>query len=640
MLSRLSRVSFLFGCAAVVAGLASSVAAAVPPTEPMQWRSGLTEINEGWATHGGDDSRWAQPGFDDSRWERVDIEDIGPAQTGWRWFRRDVNVGPEPIHMRLLVSGGDGTYELYVNGARVEGTRIRSTFAVARPAERVFSLNVDSGEFLIAVRTHAPPIYGAYSLPLFLSVTLGQPTAIEYERAALESERMYTLLPSMAINLLLCAAGLGVLGLFQSQRSQREYLYLGLYLLAIGASNALWIPEQTGVLPISILHWIADPLLYVFTILQIEFTFGFIRMRPSRRWRVYEILLLCPIGLIPFTWLGLFWYPAYILVECVLILPAAVLLPAVLLVWYRRGNREAGWLILPSLLPAATQALFEFGGTSIALGWHRLDFLANPVQAGVAQVQISDLGNLVFLFAIGFVMFFRFTRVSREQARSAAELEAAREIQRRLVPAALPEVAGYRLEAAYLPAQEVGGDFYQVMKQGDGSTLVVVGDVSGKGLKAAMTGTLAIGALRTLAGEGLRPAALLERLNEEIVRAEDGGFITCVCARMSRDGGVVLANAGHLAPYLSGAEVECDFGFPLGIAAGAEYGETGLRLAAGEMLTFMSDGVVEARTGTGELFGFERTRAISGGTAAEIAEAARAFGQEDDITVLTVAMGA
>ena len=86
----------------------------------------------------------------------------------------------------------------------------------------------------------------------------------------------------------------------------------------------------------------------------------------------------------------------------------------------------------------------------------------------------------------------------------AAELEAAREIQQRLVPAKLPQVKGYTIEAAYFPAQEVGGDFYQVFARGDDAQLVVLGDVSGKGLKAAMTSTLALGALRALAARRAR----------------------------------------------------------------------------------------------------------------------------------------
>jgi serine phosphatase RsbU (regulator of sigma subunit) len=255
---------------------------------------------------------------------------------------------------------------------------------------------------------------------------------------------------------------------------------------------------------------------------------------------------------------------------------------------------------------------------------------------GPAQFQIGDLGDLTFLFAIAFVMFFRFTRVSREQARSAAELNAAREIQQRLVPAALPAVAGFTIETAYFPAQEVGGDFYQVLTQPDCSTLIVVGDVSGKGLKAAMTGALAIGAIRTLSSDCLSPSVFLARLSEQLIQSQETGFVTCLCLRILANGGLTLANAGHLAPYRNGNEVPIESGLPLGIIAGVEYSDNPLQLEPEDTLTLLSDGVLEARNAAGELLGFDRTRALSSQSAAEIAAAAMAFGQEDDITVLTL----
>ena len=80
-----------------------------------------------------------------------------------------------------------------------------------------------------------------------------------------------------------------------------------------------------------------------------------------------------------------------------------------------------------------------------------------------------------------------------------------------------------------------------------------------------------------------------------------------------------------------------DFGLPLGIVAGAEYTETTMQLEPGDTLTFISDGVVEAQAATGELFGFDRTRAISQESPDQIAAAAQQFGQQDDISVLTLA---
>jgi len=196
------------------------------------------------------------------------------------------------------------------------------------------------------------------------------------------------------------------------------------------------------------------------------------------------------------------------------------------------------------------------------------------------------------------------------------------------------------LEAAYLPAKEVGGDFYQVLEQRDGSTMVLVGDVSGKGLKAAMTGVLTIGAARAIALDAAGPAELLTRLNREVAQGQSGGFVTCQCVRIARDGTVTIANAGHLAPYRNGKEMTVEAGLPLGIVAESRYVETRAEMRGGDTLTLMSDGVVEAQNAAGELFGFARTEAIAGESAERIAQAAMAFGQADDITVLRLEFAA
>jgi serine phosphatase RsbU (regulator of sigma subunit) len=130
---------------------------------------------------------------------------------------------------------------------------------------------------------------------------------------------------------------------------------------------------------------------------------------------------------------------------------------------------------------------------------------------------------------------------------------------------------------------------------------------------------------------------LLARLNRQIHDTQDSGFITCLCTRIATDGAVTVANAGHLSPYRGGEEIPVDSGLPLGIAAGIEYSETQFQLEPGDTLTLISDGVVEAMNAQHQLFGFERTRGISTQSASSIASAAQAFGQEDDITVLTVA---
>ena len=160
-----------------------------------------------------------------------------------------------------------------------------------------------------------------------------------------------------------------------------------------------------------------------------------------------------------------------------------------------------------------------------------------------------------------------------------------------------------------------------------------MGDVSGKGLDAAMLVAVVLG---SLVNETHRsPASLLAYLNRAVMGRTGGGFITACCARLYPDGRIVLANAGHISPYLDGRELQLENGLPLGISADAAYSETEIQTDGA--LTFISDGVVEARDARGELLGFERVAVLTAQTASKIADAAQRWGQEDDITVLTVA---
>jgi serine phosphatase RsbU (regulator of sigma subunit) len=162
--------------------------------------------------------------------------------------------------------------------------------------------------------------------------------------------------------------------------------------------------------------------------------------------------------------------------------------------------------------------------------------------------------------------------------------------------------------------------------------LVVIGDVAGKGLKAAMNVSMVMGALRQSIERS--PAKILAALNRVLLGSES--FTTCQAAWFSANGELVIANAGHLPPYLNSQEVILPGGLPLGVLPGNSYDEVRLYLHPGDRILFLSDGVVEARQGSGELFGFDRVHNLSNQSAFYIADAAKEFGQEDDITVLTV----
>ncbi|HZC44547.1 MAG TPA: PP2C family protein-serine/threonine phosphatase, partial [Acidobacteriaceae bacterium] len=116
------------------------------------------------------------------------------------------------------------------------------------------------------------------------------------------------------------------------------------------------------------------------------------------------------------------------------------------------------------------------------------------------------------------------------------------------------------------------------------------------------------------------------------------GFTTACCVRIALSGEYAIANAGHIAPYISGREVNTPPALPLGLLADQGYELVHGRMAALARLVLLSDGVPEARAHSGELYGFERLPSLTQMSAREIAEAAQRFGQEDDITVLTLAI--
>jgi serine phosphatase RsbU (regulator of sigma subunit) len=129
-------------------------------------------------------------------------------------------------------------------------------------------------------------------------------------------------------------------------------------------------------------------------------------------------------------------------------------------------------------------------------------------------------------------------------------------------------------------------------------------------------------------------------MNRRMLTRSHGGFTTCLVLRADADGTLTIANAGHIAPYLAGKELDLENGLPLGLSAATTYAESTFQLRAGQQLTLLTDGVVEARDKSGALFGFERAAALSIQPAEAIAQTAQEFGQDDDITALTLTLAA
>jgi hypothetical protein len=283
----------------------------------------------------------------------------------------------------------------------------------------------------------------------------------------------------------------------------------------------------------------------------------------------------------------------------------------------RRQNR----LIAITIIATSASAMLEVFG-----------ILAGGIRIGPFYMEHIGLAFLLSEIALLLLLGQRAMEAWRTREELRVEFDAAREVQQQLVAPAV-DLPGFKIQSAYAPAKQVGGDFFRVLPAADGSVLIVMGDVSGKGLRAAMTVSVIMGAVRGC--DSRKPARVLEYLNR-LLYGQVSGFVTCCVAHISSVGQLTIANAGNPAPYRNGIELTVEPGLPLGLVAEANYAETRYTIAAGDGLTFVSDGVLEATNAKGELFGFERTQSISTESANQIAKTAELFGQEDDISVLTL----
>jgi serine phosphatase RsbU (regulator of sigma subunit)/anti-sigma regulatory factor (Ser/Thr protein kinase) len=245
--------------------------------------------------------------------------------------------------------------------------------------------------------------------------------------------------------------------------------------------------------------------------------------------------------------------------------------------------------------------------------------------------------------------------VQRQAAEAASrerieqELRVAQLIQQNFLPRELPELLGWQLDAYYKPAREVGGDFYDFFELPDGQVGVVVGDVTDKGVPAAMVMAAARSVLRATAAGVVSPGATLERVNELLCPdIPDKMFVTCLYGVIDpASGRFRFANAGHNLPYVrtvAGAVELRATGMPLGLLPGMTYDEQEAFIAPGDSLLLYSDGVTEAHSTTREMYGTPRlAEFVAAGehlVRGLIASLERFTGpdweQEDDITLVTL----
>jgi serine phosphatase RsbU (regulator of sigma subunit)/anti-sigma regulatory factor (Ser/Thr protein kinase) len=241
----------------------------------------------------------------------------------------------------------------------------------------------------------------------------------------------------------------------------------------------------------------------------------------------------------------------------------------------------------------------------------------------------------------------------RDRERFEQELQVAQLIQQHFLPLTLPQPSGWSFQAHYRPARAVGGDFYDFVERGDGTLAFAIGDVTDKGVPAAMVMAATRSFLRAEGQDLAAPGDVLARVNE-LLQADmpPRMFVTCLYGVLDpRTGRIVFANAGHNLPIVrrphGAAELRAT-GMPLGLLPGMRYEETQAQLDPGDQLVLHSDGIAEAHDPERTMFGIPRLLEVIG--AAETGD--RLLGdillalerftgphwdQEDDITLVSLA---
>jgi sigma-B regulation protein RsbU (phosphoserine phosphatase) len=264
-------------------------------------------------------------------------------------------------------------------------------------------------------------------------------------------------------------------------------------------------------------------------------------------------------------------------------------------------------------LTPARRALY-FGALAIAvLGLLRLfrGFAAVPVPFGMPFFQVAlpmpvwADGTVALVISLVLVNLLVLLEVA-ERLSLKGELEVAREIQLALLPRGTYSAADIEISGVTVPANTVGGDFYDVLPQADGRVVLTLGDVAGKGSPAALLMALLLAALRTLVEERLEAAALVARLNIQICRHSPASrFITLVYSTYEpTTGRLTYVNAGQNPPLIRRADGRFErlsgTGIALGLFEHSEYGWAETHLAPGDLLVFYSDGITEAEDPEGQ----------------------------------------
>ena len=624
---------------------------------------GAVPIDGRWQFHLGDDLAWAVPTFDDSDWEQLTADSSWgqqshPSYSGFAWYRRSIRLTAAPgasPNFVLLIPAIDDAYQIYWNGVEVGhlGTLPPHMVLYEGVPAQTFGLGpVRTGVLAIRVwknvlASNDPGNLGGFEgLPL-----VGSPDAIDAAKAKMDFAWLRG--QQFTFGLTSLYALVSLLSLIAWLRDRRQWLLFWMSAFALMPMLAvilagLRLPYSWALAQFLIQSSIAvreaSGWFLLIWLLQLHEETRLVRY--TRLAAIIGILAAAADGSLSFL------YPNFINEVTMQVADAITTAPAILfeaipaiLVAFAIAKRKrldfARWLVaILAFLNALVYWVSNFAAQGIRFThWALADQISHPLFTvnGNPFSLPTVLRTLLFVSIVYAVIHYTIESRRRQNAME-LELQNARELQQVLVPETIPTLPGFSLTSAYRPAQEVGGDFFQIIPYENGSTLIVLGDVSGKGLRAAMAVSLIVGSIRTLAETVSSPAEILSGINRRLFGRLQGGFATAVALRLDSNGVCTLASAGHPAPFVNELELNFPGSLPLGLGPIAIFEETRVQLGVHDQLALYTDGLLEARSRTGELYSFDRLKTLFSGrpTADQAAQAAVNFGQDDDITVVTL----
>jgi hypothetical protein len=613
-------------------------------------RMPVVYLSGSWRFHAGDDAAWANPEFDDSHWSLLRSDRLWNAAPGFNgysglaWYRFKVKIPARYDEISLDLPHILTCYEVYADG------QLLGTYGKMPPHpvpysggfNRIYALprspHVDR-TIVFAIRVWHWPAFSHFygGGPLYGGGHVGKTEDVNALDEQLRGDRHWVFSSTLILAVLQTLAAAGSLALFLLRRSDREYLWFSLVLASSAGVSWLALSYYFNVWPV-VLHNQIEAALLGPCISLAEIAFYFTLLKGKRTplfWIAVGASCLSIFYNFIFGMQGsntAAWY----LGQDLLILPVYVWILVLLFSRAARKLEDARLLLAPVVLQKASLLFQQFSILTFTLGWQqRFDFKIRLTDWPF-RIELVQVVDLIFLMAMLAILILRFTRTRSHEESYAIEVEGARSVQQFLIPQQMPHIEGLSFQSEYRPAREVGGDFFQVIPDRiDGSALIVVGDVAGKGLQAGMLATLIVGALRTAATFTTDPEQIMHTLNNRLC---DRGNATCLALRIDADGLATLVNAGHLPPYINGNEVAIEGSLPLGTLPGIDFPVLRFHLTDGDSLMLMSDGIAEAQSPSGHLFGFDRVNELlrTRITATALANAAQGFGQTDDITVLEI----